>query len=223
MTVLRMIVGFLAGLVMLLVRATCRVRTLVDPRAALRRDGKPYIIALLHAHQLLAVFANDEPCMRAMVSRSGDGDYLVPFLRLRRVRAVRGSTRSDERDKGGRGALAALREGLERGIPPLFAVDGPRGPRGRVHRGAAELAVETGYPVIAAVLHCSRRVILERAWDRFQIPLPFATLTLSIAGPIEPSGRDAEGVRREIEAQLSRLEWLLDPEEARLGQRRARR
>ncbi|MCA9521622.1 MAG: DUF374 domain-containing protein [Myxococcales bacterium] len=215
MRVLRYLAGFIAALLLNAVRWTCRLTTLADPRPALRQQGRPYIICLLHAHQLLAVFANDEPRMLAMVSRSSDGDYLVPFLWLRRVRAVRGSTRKDRVEKGGKQALAELREGLAAGIPPLFAVDGPRGPRGQVQRGAAQLAVESGRPVIAAVLHCSRRRILERAWDRFQIPLPFARLTLSIAGPIEPAGRDVESVRREIEEHLAALEWRLDPDEAR--------
>src|SRR5262245_5874222 len=106
MKLLRYAVAFLAGLLLLAWRLTCRsVFHQPDPRPSWRAAGRGYTIVLLHAHQLAAIVANDERRMVAMVSRSADGDFLVPPLRLRRVRTVRGSTRTGSRDKGGSTAL----------------------------------------------------------------------------------------------------------------------
>src|SRR5262245_50209661 len=93
MRLLHAILGWLAALVLLAWRLTCRYRVENDPRPALRAGGRPYVYALLHAHQVAAVFCNDERRMAAMVSRSLDGDLLVPSLHARRVIPVRGSTR----------------------------------------------------------------------------------------------------------------------------------
>ncbi len=101
MRVLRIALGWAMGLVLLCWRQTCRYRVVNDPRPRLRELGTPYIYALLHAHQMAAVFVNDEERLAAMVSRSADGDLLVPSLTLRRVRAARGSTRRKGKDKGG--------------------------------------------------------------------------------------------------------------------------
>jgi hypothetical protein len=99
----------------------------------------------------LYTIVNDEPRMAAMVSRSADGDLLVPSLRLRRVEAVRGSTRKAGQDKGGRSALnaraAAPLEALELGcnvIAPRQEV-GKRIEAGTVgHRASSLLGLRAG-------------------------------------------------------------------------------
>lgn len=211
--------GWLIGLVVLVWRITCRYRVQNDPRPALRAQGRPYAYALLHAHQVAAVFCNDEERMAAMVSRSTDGDLLAPSLRLRRVLPVRGSTRKAGRDKGGKEALEGMKAQSRQGVPVLFAVDGPRGPRNRVQRGVATLAQSTGAVVLPTVVVPTRRHILARSWDRLQVPLPGATVALIFGDPIDPAelaaGPDgAERLRSAIEVSLTALEATHDPEEA---------
>jgi lysophospholipid acyltransferase (LPLAT)-like uncharacterized protein len=103
------------------------------------------------------VFVNDDRRMAAMVSRSRDGALLVPSLIVRRVTAVRGSSRSKGCDKGGRKALQGMVDHLRRDTPALLAVDGPKGPRNHVHRGVVDLAVEADAPVLPVVVLPSRR------------------------------------------------------------------
>ncbi len=212
------IVGWLIGLLVILWRVSCRYRVENDPRPGLRAAGRPYSYALLHAHQIAAVFCNDEPRMAAMVSRSNDGELLVPSLRLRRVLPVRGSSRRGDQDKGGRAALQQMRELTGQGTPVLFAVDGPRGPRNRVQRGVAQHALDTGAVVLPTVVLPSRRWFLGRTWDRMQIPAPFCTVRLVFGEPLEPSafdGEDAtEGLRSAVETRLMELERAQDPGEA---------
>jgi lysophospholipid acyltransferase (LPLAT)-like uncharacterized protein len=211
----RTLLGWIAGVVLLLLRMTCRYRVFTDPRPDLRLARRPYIYALLHAHQVNAVFINDDRCMTAMVSRSADGDLLVPALKLRRVTAIRGSSRSRARDKGGRVALKAQAEYLRAGVPALLAVDGPRGPRNFVHRGVADLAMMTGAVVLPVVVVPTRRWILQRTWDRFQIPKPLCTINMNFAPPIEPDSFDsAEALAARVGELLDALETAHDPVEA---------
>jgi lysophospholipid acyltransferase (LPLAT)-like uncharacterized protein len=212
----RAILAWAGAVVLWLVHLTCRARIPPpDPRPALREKGSGYIYALLHAHQLSAVCINDDARMLAMVSRSPDGDLLVPSLRLRRVRAVRGSTASTGTEKGGREALDELIEKAREGWPVLLAVDGPRGPRNRVNKGAARAALETGCPVLPVVVVPSRRWILSKTWDRFQIPRPFATLTMVYGEPVYASeGDDPGAVTARVKERLDALEREYDPEEA---------
>ena len=159
------------------------------------------------------MLANDER-MAAMVSRSADGDLLVPSLRVRHVEAVRGSTRKAGRDKGGRTALATLGERLAAGTPALLAIDGPRGPRGHVRIGVADLARSTGAVVLPVVAVASRRWVLHRTWDRFQIPKPFSRLRVVFSAPLEPSlFASADELRMRVEEELRKLEATYDPAE----------
>lgn len=208
------LVGWVLAIFVVMWRLTCRYRVENDPRPELRQEGKPYIYAILHAHQIAAVFVNDDAQIAAMVSRSTDGDLLVPSLRLRRVRAVRGSTRKGNKDKGGRAALEKLAELLNQRVPALLAVDGPRGPRNHVHKGVAELAQRTGATVVPTVILPSRRFILKKTWDRLQIPQPFSTVRLVFAAPITPDPQqETEVLRLRVTQALSQLEREQDPTE----------
>ncbi len=207
--------GWLAGFLLVGWHFTCRYKVFDDPRPALRASGRTYIYALLHAHQFAALLVNDDHRMGAMVSRSADGDLLAPSLILRGVTPVRGSSRSRGRDKGGRAALQALAERVRGGDPALLAVDGPRGPRNYIHRGIADLAFETGTPALPVLVLPSRRWVMARAWDRFQIPRPFCTIRLIFGVPIDPASfESAEAMRESVSEALNRLEALHDPTEA---------
>jgi len=207
MRYLNRLAGYVIALLVSLWRRTCRYATVDDPRPALRAAGRPYVIALLHAHQVSAVLGNDEPRLCAMVSRSADGDLLVPSLRLRGVEAVRGSSRSGSRDKGGLDALSQLVLRVSGGVPALLAVDGPNGPRGRVRLGVAELARRTGAAVVPLIVVPSRCWQLEQSWDRLQIPLPFTCVTGYFGAPIEPDVTgSSSALCGQIRRALDRLE-----------------
>jgi lysophospholipid acyltransferase (LPLAT)-like uncharacterized protein len=218
---LQHLAGWLLALLTLLWRASCRATVRDDPRPALRAAGRAYIYAILHAHQVAAVLINDDPGIAAMASRSRDGDLLVPSMRVTGVLAMRGSTRRGGRDRGGREALELLEAHTRRGLPSLLAIDGPVGPRNHVHRGVVDLARRTGAPIVPCVIIASRRWILRRAWDRFQIPLPFCRLTMTFAPPLDPGAMpDDARLRDAVRAALAELERRCDPVEAELAQPR---
>ena len=199
---------------MLILRATCRVRVHNDPRPILRADDARYVYSVLHAHQISAAICR-EPGTAAMVSQSRDGDFVARGLKLLGIKIIRGSSRQSNKDKGGLSALSSLAEHVRTGQPGYLAVDGPRGPRNRVHKGIAVLSQQTGAAVLNVVAVPTRRWIFKRSWDRFQIPKPFSRIDIFVAGPIWPEQNERiEEYRRRIEQSLCQLETLRDPVEA---------
>ena len=205
---------WLIAALMVLLRWTCRVRFHDDPRAALRAEGVPYVYSVLHAQQLAAATCGD-PGTAAMVSQSRDGAYVALGLRAVGITPIRGSSKREGQDKGGLSALVNLIKHVRSGKPAYLAVDGPRGPRNRVHKGIAVLSQKSGGAVLNVVVVPSRRWIITKSWDRFQIPWPFCRVDTYFGAPIRPvAGEAVEDYRRRIEESLNALEALRDPAEA---------
>jgi lysophospholipid acyltransferase (LPLAT)-like uncharacterized protein len=135
---------------------------------------------------------------------------------VRGVVPVRGSGgRGRGTGRGGREALDALIAHVKGGRPAYLAVDGPRGPRGHVHKGVAVMARQCDAAILLMVAVPSRRWILSRSWDRLQIPYPFCTIDGYFAAPIFPAENEtAEQLRQRVESALSALEAECDPAEA---------
>lgn len=198
----------------LLLRLTTRVQFHNDPRQQLRRDGRRYVFSLLHAH-LISATMGTEKGVGVMVSRSADGEIVIPAITFCGCVPVRGSGRHRGSDKGGRTALAALVDHVVQGRPALLSVDGPRGPRGKVHKGIAHLGREAQAVVIPVAAIARRRWILHRSWDRIQIPKPFSVIELHMGQPLmSMPGERLEMFRRRIEVAQGEMERRLDPQEA---------
>lgn len=211
------LLSYLVATLALALRLTIRVRYHNDPRPELRRQGKTYLYSFLHAHQL-ALIIGSEKGTGAMVSRSRDGELIVVILKMMGLTPVRGSSRMGEGEHGERGGLEALQTlsgHMDAGRPVAIAVDGPRGPRGRVHKGVALLSQRTGAPVLNLVAIAKRKWTFTKAWDRMQVPKPFSVVHGYYSDPIYPvKGEKLEAYRRRIEANLLQLEAQFDPSEA---------
>jgi len=202
------------ALAMLILRLTCRARLHSDLREQLRDNGTPYVFSVLHANQVAAAICRERGTA-AMVSQSRDGDHVAAGLKILGIKTIRGSSRGRHDDKGGLSALRSLVDHVRGGHPAYLAVDGPRGPRNRVHKGIAVLSKQTGAAVLNVVAVPTRRWIFKRSWDRFQIPKPFCRIDIYVAAPIIPQQAETvEQYRRRIEHSLCELELLRDPVEA---------
>lgn len=152
-----------------------------------------------------------------MVSRSGDGAIIIPSLLARGIVPIRGSSSRRGQDKGGQAAFQQLVSHVEAGRPAFLAVDGPRGPRNRVHRGIALLSQKTAAVVLNIVAVPTRRWILSRTWDRLQIPKPFTTINVYFGEPLFPEeGEDSQVFCDRIQSSLTALELQHDRAEAEL-------
>lgn len=209
------LISYAAAAAIFVLRLTCRIRLHGDPRPSLRDRKQRYVYAVLHAHQVSAII-DGERGTGAMVSQSGDGEIIVPALKIRGIIPVRGSGgRGQRRGRGGLAALEALIAHVVGGRPAYLAVDGPRGPRGRVQRGIVRLARESEAAVVCLVPIPTKRWILRKAWDRLQIPKPFSRIDGYFAEPITLlPGESDEQFRRRIEQALYELERAHDPNQA---------
>ncbi len=143
----------------------------------------------------------------ALVSWSQDGDWQTGVLRTLRVTALRGSS-----SRGGSEGLRRIVRALKRGQDAAFAVDGPRGPRGRAKAGAARAALLAGARLIPVAGAASRRWVLGHAWDRFEVPLPFARVAVVVGEPLDGAraARHARVLGRAIErARQTALDRVL--------------
>ena len=136
----------------------------------------------------------------AVISASRDGQYLADFLKFFHVATIRGSSSR----KGANAVLGAIRH-LEEGHTVIVTPDGPRGPRYVMKSGPLAMASKTGGRVVPFAINASRYWQLK-SWDGFQIPKPFAKLTLIIGDPISvPPGlseAELEPYRKQAEDAL---------------------
>ena len=146
---------------------------------------------------------NPTPGLAALVSASKDGAFLASILECFGVQPVRGST-----SRRGPQALLELTGWAERGYDLAITPDGPRGPRYEVQEGVMGLAQVTGLPIIPASYHLNWKV-QAKSWDRFQIPLPFASCEVAIGRPIrvprEASDAEREALRQQLEHTLKEI------------------
>ncbi len=76
---------------------------------------------------------------------------------------------------------------LRAGLDAAFAVDGPRGPARTVRgAGVSEAARLSGGAVVPMAAACSRCHVFARAWDRFELPLPFSRVVVVLGAPLAP-------------------------------------
>ena len=186
----RVLLGWSLGLLARLWLATHRlagVRLVLDP-ALHAVAGRPWVLAFWHGTQWpLLAWRRRGPTV-VLVSLSRDGVMQARALAAQGLQVVRGSS-----SRGGVRGLAALVRVMKRGAADAaFAVDGPRGPRGRVKGGAVLAARATGAVLVPATGRVRRGVVFRRAWDRFVLALPFTPVEVVLGAPIEPANDDAE-------------------------------
>lgn len=139
----------------------------------------------------------------AIVSPSRDGQYVTDLISCFGLKSLRGSS-SKRGAPVFREALAALKEGYHVSFTP----DGPRGPRYHMSSGPILLASMSGKKLVPITVNYSSYWEL-RSWDRFQIPKPWAKVTLILGDPISvPAELDEntlESIRVQVEKALLAL------------------
>jgi lysophospholipid acyltransferase (LPLAT)-like uncharacterized protein len=185
--------GFFGAWLLRFMRFTWRIRgaklrSILDRRAA--RKGEPGTIYVLwHSRILLASAVYDGCGVNVLVSRHGDGEFIVRAIERLGFGTVRGST-----TRGGARALLELLRTLRDGRDVAITPDGPKGPRMQVQQGCVVAASKARAPIVLLGLECSR-VKRLRSWDRFIVPAPFARVASLQSEPIiVPEGLDEAGV-----------------------------
>lgn len=144
----------------------------------------------------------------AVISASRDGQYLADFLKFFDINTLRGSS-----SRKGANALFGALHTVEENRNVVFTPDGPRGPKYVIKNGPVITASKTGGLLVPFVINSSRCWSLK-SWDAFQIPKPFAKLTMIIGKPMQIppnlSEEELEIYRKKAENAL--LEITVDPQ-----------
>jgi lysophospholipid acyltransferase (LPLAT)-like uncharacterized protein len=158
--------------------ATWRVRV-YGRQALLDRapDAARVVLTLWHGQMLPILWAHRQPT-GVMISEHKDGEIIARIVGTFGFFGVRGSS-----SRGGTRALLEAVQVLKRGADMAITPDGPRGPRHSFAPGALVLAHRAGVPVVSLVAHVDRKWPL-RSWDGFEIPKPFARITIEYGEPV---------------------------------------
>lgn len=146
--------------------------------------------------------------MRALISRSSDGEFIAQVMDDLGYPAIRGSRRRENSvgDKGGAEALRDMVKWVKGGGAVAITPDGPKGPARTMGEGPATAARLSGAPVILVGL-ASKPCIRIKSWDRTILPLPFSKAAAVYCGPVtlsrsdDPSAITAEWTERLNRAQ----------------------
>lgn len=180
----------LGTLVLKALAATWRIRVVGrTPSRDRAARGEPAVVLCLWHGQMLPILCahRGEPCT-VLVSEHRDGEIIARILAAFGFSAARGSS-----TRGGSRALLQLVQRVRDGHDIAITPDGPRGPRRTMAPGALLIAQRTGSPLVPLVAHASS-VWRLRTWDAFEIPKPFARVTVLYDAPrtiAADSARDA--------------------------------
>ena len=203
----RWLARLLPPLVTLLIRLlslTLRYRIHVaEETRKIFQAGKPVIFAFWHGRMIIMPPVYHKVCGKEgkdawiMVSRHWDGELIARTVKPFRILSARGST-----TRGGREALQELIEKARLGHTIGITPDGPSGPKYTVQPGAVRIAQLTGTPIVPLTWAARPRWIAS-SWDRFQIPLPFARVSVVFDEPFYVPDTGNAG---ELEVCRARLE-----------------
>lgn len=178
-------IGVLLGWIAKIWLWTLRVRFVGSPAylAALTDSARsPLVFAFFHGTQFSLLAWPRPRKTTVLVSHSKDGALQASALGVQGFAVVRGSS-----SRGGARGLRELVATLRNGNDAAFAVDGPRGPYGVAKAGAVIAARSASARLVPLGVACMQAIVLEKAWDRFLLPLPFSRVIVCATDPLEPS------------------------------------
>ncbi len=174
-------------------------------------DASRVVLTLWHGQMLPLLWAHRQPT-GVIISEHKDGEIIARIVEAFGFFGVRGSS-----SRGGTRALLEAVQVLQRGADMAITPDGPRGPRYRFAPGALVLAHRAGAPVVSLVAHVNRKWQL-RSWDGFEIPKPFARVTIEYGEPVMLSDPDVRAAAARTEEFAQRMREALARVEALAGQ-----
>jgi len=150
-----------------------------EPIAAIKAAGGRCIFSCWHNELFACTTGRGNKKLVTIVSRSRDGEYLARVLNALGLRTARGSS-----SKGGfRALVEAVHIMRDEARDAIITVDGPRGPRHEVKDGVIYLAQKTDAYLVPVRALSSRAKVFEKAWDKFELPLPGASCTIVYGEP----------------------------------------
>lgn len=164
-----------------LYRLWCKsLRYTVTNRSAIYSNtdqGRPVILCLWHDELFPLIYFKGTLKIITLVSKSADGDILANIIQRMGLETARGSS-----SRGGTEALLTIMRRMSNGFCACLTVDGPRGPRHKVKKGAIFLAQQTKAPIVPIRIFMGKSKKIN-SWDKFQLPIPFSTVHVVCGEP----------------------------------------
>lgn len=157
-----------------------------------------YLFAFWHGKQLLPVWTlrklhKTEGAV--LISPSKDGDILSVWAKQLGYEVIRGSSRHKNIS-----ALAAMQRRLKQGHALGYGIDGPIGPIHKVKPGMTHMAQKFHIPIVPVGSAFSEKWVVEKAWDKYEIPKPFSKASLYLGKPfIVEKGLDLDACNLQLE------------------------
>ena len=168
-----------------------------------------YLLAIWHQNLLGGILAQTGTRHVVIISRSKSGDGVSMLCEKLGHRVIRGSSKRDGVDKGGKLAKDEIIQVLKGGTPGAITVDGPTGPAHVIKPGIIEMARLAGVPIVP-YLPIAQRYWSFNSWDRFRFPKPFTRIVIHYGTPVSVSAdatfEDFPVYQRLITEQLHALE-----------------
>ena len=141
---------------------------------------KPHIYWFCHSKLFITpIFFKDVEKKLAMSSPTKDGELIsVPLEKMGYI-LVRGSS-----DKKSISSTISLLKYLKKGYSIGTPLDGPKGPKEEPKKGLLYLSQNTSVPLVLVGISYSKKWILKKTWDKFEIPKPFSKVKIFLGEPI---------------------------------------
>lgn len=168
------------------------------------------ILVIWHGRAVMLPFFKQKNLpLDALVSPHRDGQMIAGLLKKFGIGVIDGSTNENAKA----GALELMRT-LNKDHSICIIPDGPRGPRMHMKKSPIFYAWKTGKPIIAASYSIKNAKIINKAWDKMMVPLPFSYGVCKTAEPLYvPSSaneKDLEKYRLELEERLNQITFECD-------------
>lgn len=150
------------------------------------------------------------PKAKVLISHSREGAIVAHTAGAVGAEVIRGSEAKKGKSKGGVEAMLRMARHIEGGGVMAVTPDGPRGPRMRVKRGPILLAKIANAPLAPVAWATNNRIVFDKSWDHFVLPLPFGKGAQVWGNPIAPPAANAseaeiEAVRIALEVEMIRI------------------
>lgn len=160
------------------------------------------VIAFWH-NKMLPVwkYFSQFPKVCGVVSKSKDGQYIADLLESwQNYALIRGSSSADTKL-----VLKEMVEAAKHSIV-LITPDGPRGEIYKFKAGAAVAAARAGSPLQYLTIEIKSKIVFQKSWDHFEVPLPFSLIKINVSKPIiieSDSRENIDSIIQQIEKEMN--------------------
>ena len=141
------------------------------------KEKKAFLL-FWHNRSIMVPYFLREDMMReshALASASGDGQVIADYLKRWGASMIYGSYGKKDAVSATRDLIHSINSSQKKGYTAL-AIDGPTGPIYQYKEGLARALLLVKAPVYIMSINCSKKITFNKAWDKFQMPLPFGTM-----------------------------------------------